>query len=100
MPPEYPELHFRLGCPIDANKYNQFQCRIYTNQADSCTVRWYPQQVGQLPGMAYLPPGWKVVTIPLGLYSGWGGTVTDFYLKFPGISAQKIRLAWAKLTTR
>lgn len=97
----YPELHFRITSPIDASKYKLFKCRIYSNQNDSCTVRWYPQQPGGVPGMVNLPGNtWTEVTIDLGGLLGWGGSVTDFYLKFASMDGRKIRLAWAKLTTR
>jgi hypothetical protein len=96
-----PELHFKITNPIDASKYQAMQFRILSSDSDSCTVRWSPQQPGGVPGMTLLPAKeWKEVTISLGAYLGWGGSVTDFYLQFPKIAGRKIRLSWAKLTTR
>jgi hypothetical protein len=103
MPPPPPTLHFRLASLIDASKYKTMQFRIFSDQAESVTVRWYPLN-GDAPGMNYLPPSqWQVVTVKLGDCSGWSGLVTDFFLQFPstgGTNNCKIRLAWAKLTTR
>jgi hypothetical protein len=51
--------------------------------------------------MTFLPGyTWQEVTVDLGSLMSWGGSVTDFYLQFPKIANKKIRLSWAKLTTR
>jgi len=103
MPPPPPTLHFRLASPIDASKYKVMQFRIFSDKAESVTVRWYPLN-GTSPGMYYLPPSqWQVVTINLVNSSGWSGSVTDYFLQFlstEGTNNCKIRLPWAKLTTR
>jgi len=97
----YPELHFRITSPIDANKYKMLKFRVFSNQNDSVTVRWSPQMPPpSFPGMTFLSAGqWKEIAINLADYN-WSGSVTDFYLKFDTPDSRKIRLAWAKLTTR
>jgi len=102
MPPfKNPELHFRLASSIDASKYKVLTFRIFSDQADSVKVRWSPQQPGGTPGWTLLPAyQWQVVTVNLGGFLSWGGSVTDFYLQFPTTANRKIRLAWAKLTMR
>jgi hypothetical protein len=101
MPPfQNPELHFKVTDSIDASKYKVMKFRIYTNQSDSVTVRWSPQQPGGVPGMQIINAGWTEMTFDLGAVMGWGGKIADFYLKFPTLTNRKIRLAWAKLTTR
>ena len=100
-PPSNPELHFRVTDSIDASKYKVMKFRIYTNQFDSVTVRWSPQQPGGVPGFQRINAGWTEMTFDLGACMGWGGKVADFYLQFSSLlSGRKIRLAWAKLTTR